>query len=180
MKATETAAATWLEGLTLRLATEADLPALEWEGEYAHFRKVYAQVFARARRGLALMWLAEEAAGRALAQLFVQLSSEADPSAADGGRRAFIHSFRVRAELRGRGLGSRLLAHTEADLLARDFRQACLHVAHDNPAALRFYRRHSYRAIGTVAGEWSYYDHLGQLREVSEPGWRMLKDLSET
>src|SRR5690606_20085317 len=113
----------------IRPVAAVDLPTLEWEGEYVHFRRVYAQVFLRCQTGKSLMWLAEQADQPALGQVFVQLASEADPSAADGRWRAYIHAFRVRPAWRGRGLGSQLLAHAEADLLQRGYGQVCLQVA---------------------------------------------------
>ncbi len=167
----------WLERVVIRLVTAADLPALEWEGEYVHFRRVYDRVFARMQSGQSLMWLAELPGSPALGQVFVQLHSQADPSAADGRRRAYIHAFRVRRSLRGRGLGSRLLAHAEADLLGRGFREVCLQVADDNPDALRLYQRLGYAIVEPVAGDWTYYDHLGRLQQISEVGWRLLKTL---
>jgi ribosomal protein S18 acetylase RimI-like enzyme len=161
----------------IRLATQADLPLMEWEGEYTHFRRVYARAWQRAERGDALLWVAD-AEERLVAQLFVLLRSEYAPEAADGSKRAFIHSFRVRTELRGQGLGSRLLHTAEDDLVARGYQWAYLHVAHDNSGVIRLYERHGYDRQGYVSGEWSYEDHLGQERHVSEPGWRMAKLLT--
>jgi ribosomal protein S18 acetylase RimI-like enzyme len=167
----------WLASITLRLATQADLSALEWEGAYTHFRRVYARVFERSLRREALMWVAEGEPGALLAQLFVLLISEADPAVADGHLRAFIHSFRVRPELRGRGLGSRLLARAEDDLHQRGFRWVYLHVARDNAEALRLYERNGYKLISPVSGDWEYEDHLGRTQRVHEPGWRLMKNL---
>lgn len=168
-----------LSSITLRLATSADLPALEWEGAFTHFRRVYARVFERAQRNEALMWVAEGEPRMLLAQLFVLLLSESDPTVADGRQRAFVHSFRVRPELRGRGLGSRLLAHAEADLHQRGYQWVYLHVARDNADALRLYERQGYRRISPVDGDWEYEDHLGQWHRVHEPGWRLVKNLNE-
>lgn len=167
----------WLATVALRQATRADLPALEWEGEYVHFRRVYARVFERAQHGEAVLWVAEGEPGTLLGQLFVLLRSEADPTVADGRQRAFIHSFRVRPELRGRGLGSRLLNTAQRDLRERGYQWVYLHVARDNPGALRLYERHGYQRIAPVNGEWEYEDHLGQMRRVHEPGWRLAKSL---
>jgi ribosomal protein S18 acetylase RimI-like enzyme len=161
----------------IRLATQADLPLMEWEGEYTHFRRVYARAWQRAERGDALLWVADTEQ-RLVAQLFVLLRSEYDPEAADGDKRAFVHSFRVRAELRSQGLGSRLLHTAEADLVARGYQWVYLHVAHDNPGAIRLYEGRGYHRQGYVSGEWSYEDHLGQQQHVSEPGWRMAKLLT--
>jgi len=168
----------WLAEISIRQVSQADLPALEWEGVYIHFRRVYARAFQRAQLGNALLWVAERDPGVLIAQLFVLLKSESDPSVADGRQRAFIHSFRVRPEYRRRGLGACLLKHTEQDLLDRGYRWAYLHVADENPAASRFYERSGYHRLSTIDGDWSYEDHLGVERHVHEPGWRMAKELN--
>ena len=166
----------WLEQIQIRPLTAEELPALEWEGAFAHFRRVYDQAFARARRGNGLIWVAGQENGRLLGQIFVLLCSVYDPALADGRRQALIHSFRVRPELRGAGLGTRLLAHTEGDLARRGFQRVILNVARANPAAIRLYERNGYRKVGKDEGRWSYLDHQGIERHVHEPGWRMCKD----
>ncbi|MCL5429150.1 MAG: GNAT family N-acetyltransferase [Chloroflexi bacterium] len=173
-----TAQTAWLAE-AIRQATQTDLAALEWEGAFIHFRRVYARAFQRAQLGDALLWVVERAPGFLIAQLFVLLKSEKEPAVADGRQRAFIHSFRVRPEFRSRGLGSGLLKHAELDLLERGFRWAYLHVADENTAAVRFYERSGYRRVFPVPGDWSYEDHLGMERHVHEPGWRMRKSLTE-
>ena len=167
-----------LDDISIRQATQADLPALEWEGAYVHFRRVYARAFQRAQLGNALLWVVERDPGILIAQLFVLLKSDTDPAVADGRQRAFIHSFRVRPELRGRGLGSCLLKHAELDLQERGFRRAFLHVADNNPAAHRFYERRGFHRVSPISGDWSYEDHLGIQRRVHEPGWRVAKELA--
>lgn len=166
----------WLAWVQIRHAEEADRPALEWEGVFSHFRRVYAQAFERARRGDAVLWVAAGESGRLLGQIFVLLRSAYDPALADGRRQALIHSFRVRPELRGGGLGTWLLSKTEADLIERGFQRAVLNVARDNLAAIRLYERNGYRKIRKDEGHWSYLDHRGRERHVHEPGWRMRKD----
>lgn len=168
---------TWLTEISIRQVTQADLPALEWEGTYLHFRSVYARAFQRAQLGRALLWVVERDLGYLIAQIFVLLKSDNDPAVADGHQRAFIHSFRVRPEFRRRGLGSCLLKHAELDLQDRGFHWAYLHVANENAAAIRFYQRSGYRRVSPISGEWSYEDHLGLERHVYEPGWRMAKEL---
>lgn len=170
------AQAPWLAEAGIRQLTESDLPALEWDGAFTHFRRVYARAYERACRGQAVLWVAARP-GLMLGQLFVLLTSETDPQVADGRRRAFIHSFRVRPEFRRRGLGSRLMHWAEADLLARGFTWASLHVALENEPAIRFYERWGYQRLEQVSGEWSYEDHEGLTRQVVEPGWRMGKHL---
>jgi ribosomal protein S18 acetylase RimI-like enzyme len=167
-----------LEDISIRLVSREDLPALEWEGAYLHFRRVYARAFHRQELGNALLWVVEREPGYLLAQLFILLRSEIEPDLADGRHRAFMHSFRVRPELRRRGLGSCLLQHTEIDLIERGFQWLFLHVANENAPAISFYEHHGYHRVSPVSGEWSYEDHRGIQRYVHEPGWRMSKELS--
>lgn len=167
-----------LKGYSIRPLRPVDALDLEWEGEYTHFRRVYARAFERAAAGRAVLWGLEDAGGELVGQLFVLLHNEKDPQMADGSLAAFIHSFRIRPQHRNRGLGTQLLRLAEADLLERGFRFVSLNVAQDNPAAMRLYLRLGYRTLHVISGEWSYLDHEGALRQLYEPGWRMGKELS--
>lgn len=166
-----------LDAVAIRPLRAEDLPSLEWEGAYSHFRRVYAQAYRRAQAGNARLWLLEGPDQRLLGQLFVLLSSQSMPELADGYSRAFVHSFRIRPGFRRGGLGSRLLLHTERDLRARGFAHVSLNVAKDNIDGERFYLRHGYQRVGADPGRWSYVDHRGHTRHVHEPGWRMRKRL---
>ena len=169
---------TGLARVQIRQLRAADLPALEWEGAYTHFRRVYARAYQRALRGLSVLWVAEGEGGRLLGRVFVLLRSETDPAAADGKHRAFIYSFRVRSEVQNRGLGTRLIHIAETDLATRGFAIASLNVGADNLGALRLYERLGYQRQHPVSGYWTYEDHLGIQREVHEPGWRMCKSIT--
>jgi ribosomal protein S18 acetylase RimI-like enzyme len=162
---------------SIRALEARDLPGLEWEGEYTHFRRVYARAYERAQAGNAALWLLEDEDARLVGQVFVLLRNEYDPQLADGVQLAFIHSFRVRPECRNAGLGTQLMHHAEADLRRRGFRQVALNVARDNEGALRLYQRLGYRTLHPISGYWSFIDHLGQERQLHEPGWRLAKDL---
>ncbi len=167
-----------LEGAppSIRLVKQSDLRRLEWEGEYTHFRRLYEQAYKRAEVGRALLWVLDRRQ-RLIGQVFVLLKSEVDRKLADGRKRAFVHSFRVREAYRNRGLGGQLMQHAEADLIARNFRWVTLNVARDNLAAIRFYERTGYEKVARDEGLWSYIDHLGRRHDVHEPSWRMRKDL---
>ncbi|MBN2044282.1 MAG: GNAT family N-acetyltransferase [Anaerolineales bacterium] len=166
-----------LDGIRIRQAVQSDLRGMEWEGEFQRFRGVYADVFARAQRGLAVMWVAEVPGIGLAGQAFVQLKM-ADRSCADGRKRAYLHSFRVRPEFRGQGLGTAMMQYVEDDLIGRDFQELTLNVAEDNPDAIRLYQRLGYRIVKRISGKWSYYDDQGHLRQVSEPGYRLIKRLN--
>lgn len=162
--------------LQIRPVVRKDLPDLEWDGEYTHFRRMFQDAFHQAERGEAILWVVDLGGVGLIGQLFVQLDSHRT-ELADGHNRAYIHAFRVRSPYRGQGLGTRLLKYAEADLVQRGFRQACLNVGRDNPDAFRLYQRQGYRVVAAEPGIWSYIDHLGMRHEVHEPAWRMEKDL---
>ena len=170
--------ADWLREVLIRPLRRADLSALEWEGSYIHFRRLYARAYRRARKGNAMLWLAELPGDKLLGQLFVLLRSDVDLGLADGKHQAFIHSFRVRPAYRSAGLGSRLLENAEQDLRRRGFRLVSLNVAVDNSRAIHFYERKGYRRMGWDEGHWSYTDHRGVKQQVHEPSWRMRKKLN--
>jgi ribosomal protein S18 acetylase RimI-like enzyme len=161
----------------IRPLAQADLPALEWDGEFTHFRRVYVRAFQRAQAGNAALWVADDEPDLVIGQVFVLLNNELDPLLANGHTRAFIHSFRVRPQYRNLGLGTRLMQHAETDLRARGFTSVALNVARENDAALRLYERLGYRQLHPISGYWSFIDHLGQERQLHEPGWRLAKDL---
>lgn len=166
----------WLSEVVLRPIQKKDLPALEWDGEYKHFRRVYLEVFRRMRSGLAIMWAADLPAEGIIGQVFVQYSS-AKQELADGENRAYVHSFRVKHSFRGTGLGSKLMHVVETDLIKRGFKQVTLNVSYTNPGARRLYIHLGYRVVGPDPGIWSYHDDRGVLQQVNDPGWRMQKRL---
>lgn len=165
-----------IEGLIIRLASRKDLPALEWDGQFTHFRRLYAQAIHRAEEGEAVLWLAELATIGLIGQLFVQLESHRT-ELADGVTRAYIYSFRVRSDFRGDGIGTLLLQTAETDLGKRGYHNITLNVGRDNPSARRLYERFGYIVVANEPGRWSYLDHNGHRRQVHEPSWRMEKEL---
>jgi ribosomal protein S18 acetylase RimI-like enzyme len=167
-----------LEKIQIRQLKQVDLPGLEWEGEYIHFRPMFERAYRRIEKGEAAIWVA--ALGDVLVgQVFVQLRSGRN-ELVDGHTRAYLYGVRVRPEYRNLNLGSRLMFVTENDLIWRGYQFATLNVAMDNPGALRFYERLGYRAKGEEEGRWSYTDHLGQTHLVHEPAWRLEKQLTST
>jgi ribosomal protein S18 acetylase RimI-like enzyme len=164
----------WVSQIQIRNAEERDLPALEWEGEFIHYRRLYSQIFQTTREGRALIWIAEWGEVGLIGQVFVQLASERF-DLADGNKLAYIYGFRVKSAYRNVGVGSKILGFIEDDLFRRLYERATLNVAQTNRLALQFYLRHGYKIIGTEPGQWAYIDHLGVRREVNEPAWRMEK-----
>lgn len=84
-----------------------------------------------------------------------------------GTRRARLYSFCVHPEVRGSGLGRRLLEALEAEALARDVEVLGLEVRVDNRVALGLYRRMGFRLE-----RW-----LGDYYEDGCAGWQMAKPL---
>jgi ribosomal protein S18 acetylase RimI-like enzyme len=162
--------------IQIRTANRIDLPALEWDGEFTHFRRLFAEAYRLVEQGEAIMWVAELPGVGIIGQLFVQVKSQ-DPSLADGVKRAYIYGFRVQALYRRAGIGSQLLKTAEEDLIQRGFQSIALNVGQDNPQARRLYERFGYRVVAPEPGIWSYVDHLGRRQQVNEPAWRMEKQI---
>jgi len=167
----------WSSRVVIRQVESSDLRALEWEGAYKRFRRIYADVFERTQQGEAVMWIADLPGFGLIGQTFVQLNSDYRPELANGKTRAYVHAFRVRPQFRNAGLGTRLMLTAEDDLRKRGYRAVILAVAKDNPGARRLYVRMGYEVIGAESGRWSYRDERGVLQHVVEPSWRMRKNL---
>lgn len=173
----KTSSPTWLEQVEIRPARKLDLPDMEWEGEFAHFRRLYAQTFLNMRNGISLMWVARLPESELIGQMFIQLASSR-VELADGNRRAYIYGFRIKPAYRNQGLGTRMMKHAENDLFQRGYRSVTLNVSRSNPDARRLYERLGYRVVADEPGRWSYVDQHGQRQHVHEPSWRMEKSLS--
>lgn len=172
----QTAKPEWFKQIVIRQCSRADLPALEWEGEYKHFRRVFLETYNRSLRGLSVLWVAELPGSGLIGQLFVQLNTDR-AELADGKIRAYFYSIRVRPTFRSFGLGGRLLLVAETDIIHRGFQFATLNVAKENVRAQAFYERHGYVRVAHEPGNWSYPDDQGVWHYVEEPAWRMEKKL---
>ena len=165
-----------LVGLAIREVERDDLPALEWEGEFKHFRNLYRDAYQGVLRGETVMWLAELPGFSVIGQVFVSLNSSRQ-ELADGEERAYVYGFRVRTQFRKQGIGTRLMQKVEADLAARGFRCVTLNVARDNDGARRLYTRLGYQVTAPEPGDWHYTDENGVRHNVHEPAWRMEKNI---
>jgi ribosomal protein S18 acetylase RimI-like enzyme len=153
--------------VVIRLATEADLPALEWDGEYVHYRRLFKKAMAETRRGRRLLLLAA-VDGQIVGQIFVQLSTRLAFSSS-GTASGYLYAFRVKGPHRNEGIGTQLIQEAECQLRRLGYGRVVISVAKRNTSARRLYQRLNYQVFSEDPGEWSYQDHLGQLREVSEP-----------
>jgi ribosomal protein S18 acetylase RimI-like enzyme len=162
----------------VRPLEERDLPALEWNGEFLHFRNLFRQAFEDMRIGTRLLLVIEHRpSGEIVGQIFIQWNSS-DPRFADGRRRGYLYSLRVKPAFQRRGLGRRLMDAAEEILRQRGMDTASIGVEKDNRDARSLYERQGYRIIAEDPGCWSYIDHLGKRQEVSEPAWLMEKKVS--
>jgi ribosomal protein S18 acetylase RimI-like enzyme len=164
-----------LERLVIRSASATDLPAMEWDGEYRRFRRVYQQALEDARQGRRLVLLAE-VEGRVVGQIIVQLGT-GHPAVTDGAATGYLHALRVRPEHRGHGVGTSLIQEAEGELRRRGFRQVAIAAAKENPRARKLYERLGYSRIADDPGEWAFTDDHGQTQAVSEPADILLKAL---
>lgn len=163
--------------VVIRPAVKSDLPALEWEGEFRHFRILYNNAYARMLQGTSMIWIAEQTGTGLIGQVFLQLVSDR-PELADGWQRAYLYSFRIKPEYRNQGLGSKMVAVLEEFLIERLFSRVTLNVARDNHDAIRLYKRLGYQIVAEEPGVWSFPDESGKWHTVQEPSWRMEKLLS--
>lgn len=161
----------------IRPANRSDLPALEWEGELKHFRRLFADAYERVEQREAVIWIAELPDIGLIGQLFLSLRS-GRLELSDGVSRGYIYGVRVRLEYRNRGVGTELMLAAETGLVERGFSYATLNVGRDNHQAQRLYHRLGYQIVAPESGRWSYEDDTGIRREVFEPAWRMEKLLA--
>ena len=93
--------APWLAEVQCRYLVHADLPALEWNGEYTHFRRLYQDAFESAQHGHALLWVVEVQGAGLIGQAFVQLSSSRR-ELADGVTKAYVNRWMCSSMLEAR------------------------------------------------------------------------------
>jgi ribosomal protein S18 acetylase RimI-like enzyme len=164
------------EQIKIRLLEKSDLPAMEWEGEFIHFRNVYADLYDRIEKGVAQAWVAIGDNSHMVGQIFLQLRSDR-LELADGWNRAYMYSFRVRPDYRNLGLGTRMLLILDDYLIQGNYTRLTLNVARDNADAIRLYHRCGFEIVAEEPGTWSFPDHNGIWQTVNEPSWRMEKVL---
>lgn len=164
------------ENITIRPMVKADLPALEWEGEYQHFRNLFADVYEKIQAGISRAWVVVNEENYMIGQVFLQLRSDR-LELADGWNRGYLYSLRIRPEYRNKGIGGRMLHLVHDYLVQQGFTRVTLNVARDNLAAIRLYHRHGYKIVAEEPGIWSYPDDEGMWQTINEPSWRMEKIL---
>ncbi len=164
-------------GVTIRSIQEADLPALEWEGQYRHYRRVFQQTFQDMRQGKRLM-LAAATTHEIVGQIFIQLQGSNASALVDGRRRGYLYALRVKPHWRRRGIGRQLITAAEAELTKRRYQVAVIAAAKTNVVARRFYERLGYAVFSEDPGLWYYTDADGKQQRVEEPAWLLQKRLT--
>lgn len=159
----------------IRVATKADIPRLEWYGQYTHFRNLFRKAY-REQLQNRRMILVADCNNFPIANLFIQMKS-ANGRIANGESRFYLYSFRVMDMFQGKGIGTRLITTAEDLMRDRGFRFGTIAVAKDNLGALRLYERLGYKKFAEDPGRWSYVDHRGIVRKVEEPCWLLEKSV---
>jgi ribosomal protein S18 acetylase RimI-like enzyme len=159
--------------LRIRLAKEEDLPALEWDGEFIRFRRMYKEAMREALKGRRLIVLAE-VSGEVIGQVFVNLYSTWR-AAFLGSKTGYFHSFRVKPEFRNQGIGRSLILHAEQLLIEHGYQHAVISVAKTNQSARRLYEELGYEVFREDPGRWSFMDHQNQVQHVHEPAYILRK-----
>lgn len=138
--------------MTLRDATPADLDALValehacYPPRQAYSREEYRYCLTRAR-AVNLAW---EEEGRIVG--FVGAFHHA------AWRAGHVYTVNVHPDLRGKGLGLRLMAACEERLRALGMRRCVLEVNVDNKAAIALYERGGYRLVRRLPDYYTQYD----------------------
>jgi len=79
------------ERVHIRPLEKDDLPGLEWDGEYAHFRKLYHQHYENSLGGNTLIWVAVNADAEVIGQVFLLLLSRQRELADGSSKLTFFH-----------------------------------------------------------------------------------------
>lgn len=166
-----------LDRLSLRIreASEEDLPALEWDGEFTRFRRLYKDAMREAKKGRRIILVAE-IGNDVIGQLFVNFHSTWRNRFL-GKRTGYLHSFRVKPAFRSRGIGRSLIATAESMLKQRGYNRSVISVAQSNEAALKLYQDLGYQVYRKDPGQWSFMDHRNQVHHISEPAFILQKNL---
>ena len=160
----------------IRPANAADLPKLEWFGQYWHYRKIFERTFREHLQGRRLMLVAD-VNGFPVGQVFIQFES-IERRFADGRERAYLYSLRVLTPFQKRGLGTQLIMAAEEYIRARGCQWITIAVAKDNLGAQRLYGRLGFTVFSEDPGKWSFIDPGGRRHFVDEPCWVMQKPLA--
>lgn len=166
----------WLDHVTIRLLREEDLPALEWDGEFTRYRKIYQEVYRNSQRGISLPYVAETAEDGIIGQVFLTMK-DPNPSYSQRSRYFFLSSFRIKPDFRDLGLGDRMIRMCFQEVRNHRLRDIFLNCSADNDRARHFYEKHGFRIVRLDEGKWSYVNHEGLVVSEKESAYLMRKTL---
>lgn len=125
--------------MKIRRATEYELLDL-WGYEGIHTASSTAKFFYdNIKRGNAEFWTIDYD-GELIGELYVFYDLE-DKDFADGKRTAYLCAFRVRADFRGQGLGTKLICHVMEHIKNLGYQRISIGVVATNMANIRLYKR---------------------------------------
>ena len=162
--------------ILIRQVKKHDLPNLEWNGQFTHYRNLFRRNFREQEEGKRILLIADSN-GIPIARLFILFKSQ-DTDIADGKVRGYLYSFYVMEAFRKHGIGTRLIQAAENILRERNFKIATIAVSKTNIDALRLYQHLGYEEFGESSGKWQYRDHRGRLKKVNDPCWLLEKNLT--
>jgi GNAT superfamily N-acetyltransferase len=153
--------------VTIRACRAADLPKLEWFGDFRHHRAIIREAFELQARGEALMLVAD-AGGFPIGQAWLQLRRGSVP---------MVWAVRVLEPFQNRGVGARLMSALEKAAALLGHSELQLGVEQDNPKARAFYECLGWGVAGERRESYEYTTPEGQAVTHDLREWVMTKRL---
>ena len=158
--------------VSLRAAVEDDLPALEWMGLYTVHRGIIREAYDAQERGDALLLVAI-AGGFPVAQVWIDYARKRRENI------AVLWAVRTFFPLQGRGIGRRMMAIAEHEIVEHGLRHAQLEVERGNKGALQFYKRCGWKMSGETSEHFAVKDGEGEVQDLALDVWLMEKHLED-
>lgn len=157
--------------IQIRRCQAEDLSNLDWFGLLADHREMVQMAYERQLRGENVMLMAD-LSGLPVGQVWIDLVRKKQEAA------GVIWALRVLPWLRNRGLGRRLVAAAETQILAHGLALAEVGVELNNPNARRLYERLGYQGTRRAREEYVLINNQGQPIPMCADLWLMRKELA--
>jgi ribosomal protein S18 acetylase RimI-like enzyme len=145
-----------------------DLDSIAWSGSPAHIRSVAGKL-ERASDGT-LEYVAVRAQdGRPVAKGLIDFAARSDAGV--------IEQLATHPDLRGFGIGTRLIEEAERRIRARGIRWSVVGVEDDNPRARALYERLGYVAYAREHDSWDAEDEHGEIYRYETELTMLRKDV---
>ena len=164
------------EKIQIRLMRESDLPAMEWGGEFACYRRVFREILRAQERGISKAFLAFTESGEVVGQVFLTRKFP-NPDYSPNDPYLFLTSFRVKPAFQGRGLGGRLLRRCVVSAWEEKIPALLLNCSLSNKSAYRFYLHHGFQLVREMVCRWSFVDQYGEVHNECEAAYLLRKDV---